>query len=68
MRKEWVNYTTPAGGPFTSFNIRSMVFMYDEDFGATTTGGGLDIWLLVGVGAGALIVGVVITYFITRRK
>lgn len=69
MRKEWVNYTTPAGGPFTSFNIRSMVFMYDEDFGGTTTTAvGIDIVLLVGVAVGALVLGVIITYFVTRRK
>jgi ABC-type transport system substrate-binding protein len=70
MRKEWVNFTTPAGGPFTSFNIRSMVFMYDEEFGqtTTTTAGGIDMLLLVGVGAGALVVGVIITYLFTRRK
>lgn len=71
LRKEWVNYTTPAGGPFTSFNPRTMVFMYDETFGETTpppTGPGIDLMLIVGVGAGALLVGVVITYFIMRRK
>lgn len=71
MRKEWVNYTTPAGGPFTAFNPRAMIFMYDEDIGGETTTpppGGLDPVLLVGVGAGALIVGVLITYFIVRRK
>ena len=71
LRKEWVNYTTPAGGPFTAYNPRAMIFMYDEDFGGTTTpppSGGMDPLLLVGVGAGALIIGVLITYFAVRRK
>ncbi|MGQ4912810.1 MAG: ABC transporter substrate-binding protein [Candidatus Thorarchaeota archaeon] len=71
MRKEWVNYTTPAGGPFTAFNPRTMVFMYDETFGATTTsptGGGVDMMLVIGIGAGALIAGVVITYLVVRKK
>jgi ABC-type transport system substrate-binding protein len=71
MRKEWVNYTTPPGGPFTAYNPRAMIFMYDEDFGGTTTpppSGGMDPLLLVGVGAGALIIGVLITYFAVRRK
>jgi peptide/nickel transport system substrate-binding protein len=68
IRKEWVNYTTPAGGPFTSFNIRTMVFMYDEGSSTTTTTGGIDLILLIGVGAGALIVGVIITYFVVKRK
>jgi peptide/nickel transport system substrate-binding protein len=69
MRKEWVNYTTPAGGPFTAFNPRTMVFMYDDTFGETTTPPPApDILLILGVGAGALVVGVLITYFIVRRK
>ncbi len=69
LRAEWVNFTTPAGGPFTAFNPRSMVFMYDSEFGEpTTTPPPPDILLIVGVGAGALIVGIVITYFIVRRK
>ncbi|MHA1636887.1 MAG: ABC transporter substrate-binding protein [Candidatus Thorarchaeota archaeon] len=41
MRSEWVNFTTPPGGPFTSFNPRTMVFMYDSDVytePTTTTG------------------------------
>jgi len=37
MRAEWVNYTTPAGGPFSAFNPRSMIFMYDEGIDPTTT-------------------------------
>lgn len=37
MRAEWVNYTTSAEGPFSAFNPRTMVFMYDEDIGTTTT-------------------------------
>ncbi|MFW9976035.1 MAG: ABC transporter substrate-binding protein, partial [Candidatus Thorarchaeota archaeon] len=69
LRAEWVNFTTPAGGPFTAFNPRSMVFMYDSEFGEpTTTPPPPDILLIVGVGAGALVVGIAITYFIVRRK
>ena len=76
LRAEWVNFTTPAGGPFTAYNPRTMVFMYDEDFTTETDtgtgtgtgpGGGTDMVLLIGVGAGALLVGVVITYFITKK-
>ncbi|MFW9810572.1 MAG: ABC transporter substrate-binding protein [Candidatus Thorarchaeota archaeon] len=71
LRAEWVNFTTPAGGPFTSYNPRSMIFMYDSTHGATTPTpppGGVDIVLILGIGAGALLVGVVVTYFALRRK
>jgi len=37
MRAEWVNYTTPAGGPFSSFNPRTMVFMYDSSSSTSTS-------------------------------
>jgi ABC-type transport system substrate-binding protein len=70
MRAEWVNFTTPPGGPFTDFNPRTMVFMYDSGFAPTTPTptGGVDIVLILGIGAGALIVGVVVTYFLMRRR
>ncbi len=69
MRAEWVNFTTPPGGPFTSFNPRTMIFMYDSEFGGETTpGGGVDLLLVVGISAGALIVGVVITFLYMKRK
>ena len=71
MRAEWVNFTTPPGGPFTNFNPQTMVFMYDSTFGATTPTpptGGTDLVLILGIGAGALLVGVVVTYFVLRRK
>ena len=70
LRAEWVNWTAPAGGPFTAFNPRTMVFMYDEDFGGETTTPppAPDMLLIVGVGAGALIAGVVITYLVVRKK
>jgi ABC-type transport system substrate-binding protein len=72
LRAEWTNYTAPAGGPFTAFNPRAMVFMYDSTHGATTPttppGGGTDMVLILGIGAGALLIGVVVTYFALRRK
>ncbi|MFW9926413.1 MAG: ABC transporter substrate-binding protein [Candidatus Thorarchaeota archaeon] len=70
LRAEWVNFTTPAGGPFTAYNPRSMVFMYDSTHGVTTPPppGGTDMILILGIGAGALLVGVVVTYFALRRK
>ncbi|TFG97258.1 ABC transporter substrate-binding protein [Candidatus Thorarchaeota archaeon] len=37
MRAEWVNYTTPPGGPFTAFNPRTMVFMYNSGVSTTST-------------------------------
>ncbi len=44
--------------------------MYDSTFGAATTPtpplGGVDMVLVIG--AGALLVGVVVTYFILRKK
>jgi len=30
IRAEWTNYTIKPGGPFTSYNPQTMVFMYDE--------------------------------------
>jgi len=69
LRKEWVNFTTAPGGPFTSYDPRSMIFMYDDTFGGPTTPPPApDILLIVGVGAGALVVGVLITYVVVRRK
>ncbi len=73
LRAEWTNFTTPAGGPFTAFNPMTMVFMYDSTFGGNggtlpTTPGGVDMVLVLGIGAGALLVGVVVTYFILRKK
>jgi ABC-type transport system substrate-binding protein len=72
MRAEWVNFTAPPGGPFTSFNPRAMVFMYDSGFVTTTTTttptAGIDMFLVIGVGAGALIVGVIVTYFLMKKK
>ncbi|MBY8998370.1 MAG: ABC transporter substrate-binding protein [Candidatus Thorarchaeota archaeon] len=70
LRAEWVNWTAPAGGPFTAYNPRAMVFMYDDTFGETTPPptGGTDFVLILGIGAGALLVGIVVTYFIVRKK
>jgi peptide/nickel transport system substrate-binding protein len=68
LRKEWVNYTTPAGGPFTAFNPRTMVFMYDDGTGITPGGGGggdYTMYLLIGAGA---IVAVIIIFAILRRR
>jgi peptide/nickel transport system substrate-binding protein len=66
MRAEWVNYTKPPGGPFTSFNPRAMVFMYDSGLVTTPPTGGVD-WVLV-IGIGALIVGVIVTYLFMKKK
>ncbi len=64
IRAEWVNYTTPAGGPFTAFNPRTMVFMYDDGTGIVP-GGDYTIYIIIGAGA---IVGVIIIFFILKRK
>ena len=66
LRKEWVNYTTPAGGPFTSFNPRTMVFMYDDGTGITPGGGG-DYTLILALGAGILIVALVVVVMVRRK-
>ncbi len=67
MRAEWVNFTTPPGGPFTSFNPRAMVFMYDSGL-VTEPPTGVDWVLVIGIGAGALIVGVIVTYLFMKKK
>ncbi len=64
IRAEWVNYTTPAGGPFTAFNPRTMVFMYDDGTGIVP-GGDYTLYIIIGAGA---IVGVIIIFFILKRK
>jgi peptide/nickel transport system substrate-binding protein len=76
MRKEWVNYTTPAGGPFASYNPRTMVFMYDNSPAPTTpttsptsttpTDGDQFLVVILGVG-GALVVAAVIVVLLRRR-
>lgn len=65
LRREWVNYTTPAGGPFTAFNPRTMVFMYDDGTGITPGGG--DYTLIIAIGAGVLIVALVVVVMIRRK-
>jgi ABC-type oligopeptide transport system substrate-binding subunit len=65
LRREWVNYTTPAGGPFTSFNPRAMVFMYDD--GTGTTSGGGDMTLIIAFGAGTFIMALVVVVIVKRR-
>lgn len=37
IRKEWVNFTTPPGGPFAVYNPRTMIFMYDDQSVTTST-------------------------------
>ncbi len=66
LRKEWVNYTTPAGGPFTAFNPRSIVFMYDDGTGIVPTTPGPDYTLLL-IGAGA-VVAIIIIFIIVKRR
>jgi peptide/nickel transport system substrate-binding protein len=65
VRKEWVNFTTPAGGPFTSFNPRTMVFMYDDGTGIVP--GAIDYTLYIIIGAGA-IVGIIVIFMILKRR
>jgi peptide/nickel transport system substrate-binding protein len=68
LRKEWVNYTSPAGGPFTAFNPRTMVFMYDDGTGITpggTGGGDMTMYLIIGAGA---VVGIIIIFIILKRR
>jgi ABC-type transport system substrate-binding protein len=69
LRAEWTNFTTPPGGPFTSFNIRNMVFMYDSGLVTTTPPpAGVDMVLVVAVGAVALVVGILVSYLLFKRK
>lgn len=69
LRAEWANYTTPPGGPFTSYNPRNMIFMYDSGLITTTPPpAGVDIVLVIAVGAVALVVGIVISYLLFKRK
>jgi peptide/nickel transport system substrate-binding protein len=83
LRAEWTNYSMKPGGPFTAFAPETLVFMYDSTMMPTTTGTttttttgttapppppGVDMVLLAGVGAVALVVGVVCTYFVMRRQ
>ena len=68
LRKEWVNFTTPAGGPFTAFNPRTMVFMYDDGTGITpgpTGGPDMTMYLIIGAGA---VVGIIIIFIILKRR
>ncbi|TFH09034.1 MAG: ABC transporter substrate-binding protein [Candidatus Thorarchaeota archaeon] len=65
LRKEWVNFTTPAGGPFTAFNPRTMVFMYDDGTGILP--GAVDYTLYIIIGAGA-IVGIIVIFMILKRR
>ena len=66
LRAEWLNFTTPAGGPFTAFNPRTMVFMYDNSTGGVTVAPpDYTLYIIIGVGA---IVGVIIIFFILKRK
>ncbi|MBN2229197.1 MAG: ABC transporter substrate-binding protein [Candidatus Thorarchaeota archaeon] len=66
LRKEWVNWTSPPGGPFTAYNPRTMVFMYDDGTGIVPGSG--DLTLLLGIGAGVLIVAVIIIYVVVKRR
>jgi len=35
IRAEWTNYTIKPGGPFTSYNPQTMIFMYDDTYAST---------------------------------
>ncbi len=65
IRAEWVNFTTPAGGPFTAFNPRTMVFMYDDGSAVVIVAPDYTLYIIIGAGA---IVGVIIIFFILKRK
>ena len=65
LRKEWVNFTTPAGGPFTAFNPRTMVFMYDDGTGIIPSTGDYTLYIIIGAGA---IVAVIIIFVIMKRR
>ncbi len=67
IRKEWLNYTKKPGGVFTSFNPQTMIFMHDSG-AVTEPPAGVDYVLILGVGAGALIIGVVFTWFLMKKK
>ena len=69
LRAEWANYTTPPGGPFTSYNPRNMVFMYDSGLVTTTPPPtGVDMVLVIAVGAVALVVGILVSYVLFKKK
>ncbi|MHA1961006.1 MAG: ABC transporter substrate-binding protein [Candidatus Thorarchaeota archaeon] len=69
LRAEWEGFTTPPGGPFTSYNPLTMVLMTDTGMATTPPPtGGFDIVMLVGVGAVALVVGIVCTYALLKRQ
>ena len=65
VRKEWVNFTTPAGGPFTAFNPRTMVFMYDDGTGIVPASGDITLYLIIGAGA---VVAIIIIFVIMKRR
>ena len=65
LRKEWVNFTTPAGGPFTAFNPRSIVFMYDDGTGILPAAPDYTLYIIIGAGA---IVGIIVIFMILKRR
>ncbi|MFW9965321.1 MAG: ABC transporter substrate-binding protein [Candidatus Sifarchaeia archaeon] len=67
IRKEWVNFTTPAGGPFVTYNPRTMIFMYDNGSGTVYIENDQTI-LIIAIGAAAFIAGIVVVVFLVRRK
>jgi hypothetical protein len=66
LRAEWVNYTTPAGGPFVVYHPSAMIFMYDDGTGIIYSPGIPILWL--GIGAAAVVVVVIVGCFVMRRK
>jgi ABC-type transport system substrate-binding protein len=67
IRAEWTNFSLKPGGSFTTMAPETMVFIYDEEL-VRPLAIGCDPILLVGVGAGGIIVGVVCTSLVYRRK
>jgi hypothetical protein len=55
------------GGVFTAFNPQTMIFMYDSG-DVTEPPAGVDYVLILGSGAGSLIIGVVFTWFLMKKK
>ncbi|MHA2021366.1 MAG: ABC transporter substrate-binding protein, partial [Candidatus Thorarchaeota archaeon] len=66
LRAEWVNFTKKPGGSFTTMAPETMVFMYNELYRPQASG--CDLILLAGVGAGGIVVGVVCTSLVYRRR
>jgi len=81
IRKEWVNYTMLPGGPFTSYNRLTMLYIYNAEMMPAVTetpsptpaatpapAPGVNWTLVGGLAVVALIVGIGIGFVLTRKK